>query len=36
MIVCALLAGMAWIWLGERGGVETPSTVADANSTSTI
>jgi MFS transporter, DHA1 family, multidrug resistance protein len=36
MIVCVLLAGMAWIWLGERGGVETPSTVADANSTSTI
>jgi DHA1 family bicyclomycin/chloramphenicol resistance-like MFS transporter len=36
MIACALLAGMVWIWLGQRGGVETPSTVADANSTSTI
>jgi DHA1 family bicyclomycin/chloramphenicol resistance-like MFS transporter len=36
MIACALLAGIAWIWLGQRGGVETPSTIADANSTSTI
>ena len=36
MAVCALLAGMAWIWLGQRGGIETPAAVADANSTSPV
>jgi len=36
MAVCALLAGMVWIWLGQRGEIEAPSAVADANSTSTI
>ena len=36
MAVCALLAGMVWIWLGQRGEIEAPSAVANANSTSTI
>jgi DHA1 family bicyclomycin/chloramphenicol resistance-like MFS transporter len=36
MAACALLAGMAWIWLGRRGGIETPAAVADANSTSPV
>jgi len=36
MAACALLAGMVWIWLGQRGGVETPSAVVDANSTSPV
>jgi len=36
MAVCALLAGMVWIWLGQRGRIETPAAVADADSTSPV
>lgn len=36
MAVCALLAGMVWIWLGQRGGIEASSALGDTNSTSTI
>jgi MFS transporter, DHA1 family, multidrug resistance protein len=36
MIACALLAGIVWIWLGQRGAVETPSTIADENLPSAI
>jgi DHA1 family bicyclomycin/chloramphenicol resistance-like MFS transporter len=36
MAVCALLAGMVWIWLGQRGRIETPVAVADADSTSPV
>lgn len=36
MAACALLAGMVWIWLGKRDGIESPSTDVDANSTSPV
>jgi DHA1 family bicyclomycin/chloramphenicol resistance-like MFS transporter len=36
MAACALLAGIAWIWLGRRGGIETPSAVANVNPASSI
>ncbi|WP_213766203.1 multidrug effflux MFS transporter [Caballeronia sp. dw_19] len=36
MAACALLAGMVWIWLGKRDGIESPSADVDANSTSPV